>query len=462
MNNIQLNIIGSQSFIALLRELELGYTIISDDNLKYSHKNLLIRIIFGEKLQLIQIKKYFNENIPTIFLLNSRDFMLRNKLSLLEFHVSLFTPIEILSFREILNILVTKYNFFKKSKIVINGYEIDSNQRIIKKNDIKTFSAVYEKNQYGDESKFIKLYENELETMFYIYPDDNSLLNDLENFVIIHAEPIPGTGPYAQFKVMELAKGKVVVTLDGQGADEMLAGYHYFFGYYFKDLLKHYRIKRLISEIYFYLKIHRSLYGLKAFVYLMLPTKLKTKLRVRELKYLNKCFEKKYRSSSTIAGNLYESSSLNDALIDHFEFKLEHLLKWEDRNSMAFGIEARVPFLDHRLVEATLRLDGRAIIKKGMTKSPLREAMKGLLPESIRLRTDKIGFGTPQDEWFRSVEFQRLVNDILFSKSFLNRNIIEPDVARRLYQKHLDREINIAQEIWKWINLEIWFRRFID
>ena len=138
MNNIQLNIIGSQSFIALLLELELSYTIISDDNLKYSHKNLLIRIIFVEKLQLTEIKKYFNENIPTIFLLNSRDFMLRNKLSLLEFHVSLFTPIEILSFREILNILVTKYNFFKKSKIVINGYEIDSNQRIIKKNDIKT------------------------------------------------------------------------------------------------------------------------------------------------------------------------------------------------------------------------------------------------------------------------------------------------------------------------------------
>ena len=138
MNNVQLNIIGSQPFIALLRELELSYTIISDDNLKYSHKNLLIRIIFVEKLQLTDIKKYFNENIPTIFLLNSRDFMLRNKLSLLEFHVSLFTPIEILSFREILNILVTKYNFFKKSKIVINGYEIDSNQRIIKKNDIKT------------------------------------------------------------------------------------------------------------------------------------------------------------------------------------------------------------------------------------------------------------------------------------------------------------------------------------
>jgi DNA-binding response OmpR family regulator len=138
MNNIQLNIIGSQSFIALLRELELSYTIISDDNLKYSHKNLLIRIIFVEKLQLTDIKKYFNENIPTIFLLNSRDFMLRNKLSLLEFHVSLFTPIEILTLKEILNILITKYNFFKKSKIIIGGYEIDSNQRIIIKNNIKT------------------------------------------------------------------------------------------------------------------------------------------------------------------------------------------------------------------------------------------------------------------------------------------------------------------------------------
>jgi len=138
MNNIQLNIIGSQSFIALLRELELSYTIISDDNLKYSHKNLLIRIIFVEKLQLSEIKKYFNENIPTIFLLNSRDFILRNKLSLLEFHVSLFIPIEILTLKEILNILITKYNFFKKSKIIIGGYEIDSNQRIIIKNNLKT------------------------------------------------------------------------------------------------------------------------------------------------------------------------------------------------------------------------------------------------------------------------------------------------------------------------------------
>jgi DNA-binding response OmpR family regulator len=137
MDNIHLHIIGSKSFPVLLNELDLNYTITSDINLKYNHKDLLIRIVFVEKLKLTEIKKYFNENVPTIFLLNNRDFLLKNKLRLLEFHVSLFVPIEILSFREILNILVTKYNFFKKSKIIINGYEIDSNQRIIIKNGIK-------------------------------------------------------------------------------------------------------------------------------------------------------------------------------------------------------------------------------------------------------------------------------------------------------------------------------------
>jgi DNA-binding response OmpR family regulator len=138
MNNIHLHIIGSKSFPDLLNELDLNYTITSDINLKYNHKDLLIRIVFVEKLKLIEIKKYFNENVPTIFLLNNKDFLLKNKLRLLEFHVSLFIPIEILSFREIINILITKYNFFKKSKIIINGYEIDSNQRIIIKNGTKT------------------------------------------------------------------------------------------------------------------------------------------------------------------------------------------------------------------------------------------------------------------------------------------------------------------------------------
>jgi hypothetical protein len=137
MNNIHLHIIGSQSFFDLLNELNLNYNISSDKNLKHNNKDLLVRIIFVEKLQLTEIRNFFLENIPTIFLLKNKDFLIKNKLTLLDFHVSLFTPIEVLSFKEILNILIIKYNFFKKSKIVINNYEIDSNQRVIKKDKIK-------------------------------------------------------------------------------------------------------------------------------------------------------------------------------------------------------------------------------------------------------------------------------------------------------------------------------------
>jgi hypothetical protein len=138
MSNIHLHIIGSKSFSDLLNELEVNYIISSDKNFKYNNQDLLVRIVFVNELQLTENKKYFSENIPTIFLLNNKDYLVKNKLKLLDFHISLFFPIEILSFKEILNILITKYNFFKKSKIIIKGYEIDSNQRVIMKNGIKT------------------------------------------------------------------------------------------------------------------------------------------------------------------------------------------------------------------------------------------------------------------------------------------------------------------------------------
>jgi DNA-binding response OmpR family regulator len=138
MNNIHLHIIGSESFFNLLNELNFNYIISSDKNLKYNNQDFLVRIIFTEKLQLAEVKKYFTQNIPTIFLLNNKDYLIKNKLNLMEFHVSLFLPIEVLSLKEILNILITKYNFFKKSQIEIKGYKIDSNQRAIMKNGIKT------------------------------------------------------------------------------------------------------------------------------------------------------------------------------------------------------------------------------------------------------------------------------------------------------------------------------------
>jgi hypothetical protein len=137
MSNIHLYIIGSKIFSDLLKELELNYTISQDKDFKHNNQNFLVRIIFIERLKLGQIKKYLLENIPTIFFLNDKNFFKKNNLHLLDFHIKLLTPIEILSFKDILNILVTKYSFLNKSKIIVNDYEIDSNQRIIMKNNIK-------------------------------------------------------------------------------------------------------------------------------------------------------------------------------------------------------------------------------------------------------------------------------------------------------------------------------------
>ena len=138
MNNVHLRITGSDSFSSLLNELDLNYKISLDSDTESNPDHLLVRIIFAEEVQLIKLKKLSYDNVPTIFLLNNKNFLIKNKLRLLDFHVCLILPVEILSLREIINILLTKYNFFKKSKIVINNYEIDSNQRVIIKDGIKT------------------------------------------------------------------------------------------------------------------------------------------------------------------------------------------------------------------------------------------------------------------------------------------------------------------------------------
>jgi asparagine synthase (glutamine-hydrolysing) len=195
----------------------------------------------------------------------------------------------------------------------------------------------------------------------------------------------------------------------------------------------------------------------------LLPGGLKSKARVNEMSCLHTDFVKKTESTeSKIVNDLYASKSLHEALLNHFEYKLEHLLKWNDRNSMAFSIESRTPFLDYRLVEYSLSIEPEQIIRNGVTKYILRESMKGVLPEEIRNRQDKIGFATPQDEWFRTEKFQQFITDILESESFRNRKIIDADKALVLYNKHVKGDINISKDIWKWIHLELWFRNFID
>jgi len=334
--------------------------------------------------------------------------------------------------------------------------------REFNKTDLNTFSAVYKNEKMVDESEYINEYRTFLNNMFFTYPSAEGILTDLEEFIECQAEPVANLGPYAQLKVMQLAQKHVIVTLDGQGADEELAGYHYFFGVYFKQLLRQGRCSRLISETLAYFKQHHSTLAFKYLLFYLSPSYLKDFLSKISHNYITSQFYAMYRNNSEVKAYLYSPSTLNDSLIQHFEFKLEHLLKWEDHNSMWYSIESRVPFLDHNLVERTLRLPAESVIKKGNTKFILREAMKGILPEKIRKRRDKIGFATPWEKWCRTKAFRKLVNAILNSSQFRQRGYLNPNKCLNDYKLHLDGKINIAKEIWKWINLELWMQKFID
>ena len=137
MNNIHLSILGSAPFSNILNELEFNNILNPNNKSNHSNKKILAKILFTENLKIKEVKNYLLNNEPIILLLNNKDYLKKNNLKLLDFHVSLELPIEILSFKEILNILITKYNFFKKSKIVIKDYEIDSNERSIAKQKVK-------------------------------------------------------------------------------------------------------------------------------------------------------------------------------------------------------------------------------------------------------------------------------------------------------------------------------------
>jgi hypothetical protein len=137
MSNIHLTILGSTTFSNILNELEFNNILSESSRLDYSNKKILVKIIFAENLNLKAVKNFLLENEPIIFLLNYKNYIAKNNLKLLDFHVPLELPVDFLSFKEILNILITKYNFFKKSKIIIKDYEIDSNERSIAKQKVK-------------------------------------------------------------------------------------------------------------------------------------------------------------------------------------------------------------------------------------------------------------------------------------------------------------------------------------
>lgn len=333
--------------------------------------------------------------------------------------------------------------------------------REMKKPDVNSYSAVYRKGSWADESEFIKEFEGIVPHMHYVHPDAEGMLAHLDDYVRIQGEPTPTNSPFALYCVLEEASKDVKVILDGQGSDEALAGYEYIPGLYYKTLFTHLKWGRLVKEIVQYAKLHKSWRHVKYMTFFLLPSRMRTKVRVMQRGYINPEFVAKHKDS-VIADKLYGANTMTEMLIAHFEYKLEHLNKWGDRDTMAFGVEGRSPFLDKDLVEYSIALKDELKIKGGYTKFILREVMKGIMPEKVRLRVDKRGFSVPMDEWYRTEGFQKLVKEILESESFAKRGYFMPEEAKKLYERHLKGEVNVSKDIWKWINLELWFRKYID
>jgi len=293
-------------------------------------------------------------------------------------------------------------------------------------------------------------------------------LDEMPQAIQNQDEPFTSTSIYAQWKVFELArKSGVTVTLDGQGADELLAGYPYFNIVYWAELLEKMRFSSLYKEIRSSSSsMGEVLFNLLATFTGFLPhRKMISAARFKSQQYQTRWIRKDAFRSVSLPSRMERArfpSRLNKRLYEIFTHDgLPALLRYADRNSMAHGLESRMPFLDHRLVSFAFTLASKFKIKEGLSKYILRQAMQKDIPPSILNRRDKIPFLTPEADWFRN-ELKGTIQEILSSQSFKNRGFFNPGKAMALFQRHADQKIDASRPLWRIINTELWSRHYFD
>ena len=276
-----------------------------------------------------------------------------------------------------------------------------------------------------------------------IRPTAEEFFNEIEDFIRTQEEPTISTGPYAQYKVMQEAHKYVTVLLDGQGADEMLAGYLPYYLVYFKQLWKEKKYFKLINE----------LFNAKDIV----TNYVKKRPSIEPSIYLDKKFKNQFihEKYTVVADNLRER-----LIEDVFFNSLQSLLRYEDRNTMRFSIEGRVPFLDINLMKLIFSLGDEAIIKNGWNKYILRKAVKDYLPDIILNRRNKIGFTTPEHEWF--MRMKNRIYSIFMSDSFIKRKYFNQQEVISGFQKFIEGKTDDTMVFWRMLNLELWLREFFD
>jgi asparagine synthase (glutamine-hydrolysing) len=315
--------------------------------------------------------------------------------------------------------------------------------------DFMTFTAAYPGSTV-DECRYVDALNRAYPFLnFRTYPDAAGAHEHLQAFTRTNDEPTTTPAFYTQYEVMRLAKEHgVTVLLDGQGGDEVFAGYQYFHGFFLVSLLKEWQLGRLTIEIVQNILRRQDKSGLQTFIFQVLSSKQKSMSLARTLPHIDADFYHTYISQSRIFNEFFDAPNLNISLVRHFQYKLEHLLRMEDRNSMAFSLEARVPYLDHRLVEAGLAISANDKIRRGETKVLQKKALGQYTIPEILHRKDKIGFGTPQDDWFSEPVWQSLLQASCEYNTRIFSDIFTDNLYEKLPYKGSHR--------WKMIQLALW------
>jgi asparagine synthase (glutamine-hydrolysing) len=325
----------------------------------------------------------------------------------------------------------------------------------------KTFSARYDDARH-DEGRYIASVVRQSSIDAYTtFPTAANLRESWQTLFFHLEEPFGSTSIFAQWCVFKLAhEAGITVTLDGQGSDELLAGYFGFFPYYFADLLAQRQWSRLGRDFWAHAALHGASapHEAKNILSNLLPGRLKGALKRRLLRmpWLDPAFlaappattTQDSASGSRLAHALYTSLAVDP---------LPAILRFDDRNSMAHGVESRVPFLDHRLIEFCFALPPDQKIRKGVTKYILREAMRGIVPEEIRHRHDKVRFSTPQDAWLRG-ELLGWAREILDSREFRQRPYFRAGEVSKLLASHAGGQADHEYALWRCLAVELWHR----
>jgi asparagine synthase (glutamine-hydrolysing) len=302
----------------------------------------------------------------------------------------------------------------------------------------QTFSAVFPGFE-KDEQEYINSVVNHFSLEnFTVSPTADDMINDFEKLSYHQEEPFPSSSIYAQYKVFELAaKHDVKVLLDGQGADEVLAGYHKYLHWYIQELVSKNRFTEARKERKLFASHNmRMQWGLKNVLASLLPSHTSIALEKREYQRIAGNGDVSKQLLGYLKGREWEGihkpivNKLNDILyFNTMENGLEEMLRFADRSSMAHGVEVRLPFLNAQFVQFVFSLPSRYKIRDGYTKWILRHAMNEKLPPAIIWRTDKTAYEPPQKQWMSDPLLVDYIHEA--KKKLVQENLLRPQVLQK-------------------------------